>query len=415
MHRRAMAASRYKYCEESFETDTCSITMSPLHPTYPAFPIMPFLGFIAPLLPLAWIGTDNTGVILYAIWASLACLDRFINSVVWYGNALNPAPIYCDISSRFFIGVSVALPAASMCIIRRLYLISSMKYFLADARQKRWALIQDLSIVQMALEYTVEGHRFDIYENAGCWPHAYNVWPTYLITSSWPLVLGLIGIIYGISVIRITFRKRRGLNEILTRESIPRHRYNRLVLFACVPMCIVVIVTNLTLETVFPYKGWADTHADYSRVNQIPSILWRAYPRLAFTIETSRWFLVLCSIVFKFFGFFGFSGEAMTAYQKAFWTVVGYVGIARKEKRLTSFTISRKPPMASDVREMSFLQGSVNVLESMDPNTTGGSMTYPEKTENSKCNEDGSWNDGESILASPDVSPSSSDLDKGNA
>ncbi|TDL15048.1 STE3-domain-containing protein [Rickenella mellea] len=319
--------------------------MAPLHPTYPAFPIMAFLGFITPLVPLTWIGTDNTGVIMYAIWISLACLDRFINSIMWYGNTLNPTPIYCDISSRFVIGVSVAIPAASMCIIRRLYLISSMKYFLADARQKIRALIEDLLICVGIPILQMSGHRFDILEDIGCVPFPYNVWPTYLITYSWPLILGLIGMIYGALVLRIIFRKRRELNELLTHESIPRHHYNRLVIFACVPMCfttalaIVVIILNLITETVFPYRGWADTHAHYSRVHQVPAILWRANPRLEMILELNQWSLILCSTVF--FCFFGFSGEAMKAYRKAFWTVAGGLGFTQKDAQLTPLTTSR--------------------------------------------------------------------------
>ncbi|TDL15054.1 pheromone receptor [Rickenella mellea] len=326
--------------------------MAPLHPTYPAFPIMAFLGFLAPLIPLTWVGTHNTGVLMYAIWISLACLDRFINSVVWHGNALNPAPIFCDISSRFFVGVTVAIPAASLCIIRRLYLISSMKYFLANARQKRWALIEDLliclgiPILQMALEYIVEGsHRFDIYEDAGCWPELYNAWPTFLISYSWPVILGLVEMIYAVLLLRIIFRRQRELNDVLTRESIPRHRYNRLVAFACVPMCLTtplaltVVVIDLTKAPVYPYTSWADTHYYYSRVNQIPAILWRADPTLAIVVELPRWLLVLCSTIF--FCFFGFSGEAIKAYKTTFWALGGYIGIARKEVSLGPLTPQR--------------------------------------------------------------------------
>ncbi|TDL15049.1 STE3-domain-containing protein [Rickenella mellea] len=399
--------------------------MAPLHPTYPAFPIMAFLGFIAPLIPLAWIDFNNTGVVLYAIWASLACLDRFINSIVWYGNALNPAPIYCDISSRFFIGYTVALPAASLCIIRRLYLVSSMKYFLASTRQKNWALIQDLSIclgipiVQMALEYTMEGHRFNIYEDAGCWPDAYNTWPTYLTTFSWPPILGLIGIVYGALVLRIIFRKQRELNEVLTRGSIPRHHYNRLVFFACVPMCfttplgLTVVVLNLTRETVEPYKGWADTHYFYSRVDQVPALLWRADPRIALTIEISRWFLVLCSTVF--FCFFGFSGEAIKAYKSTFWTLAGYVGIERKGVTMATLEPQRNRPTSTDVIESdfhatSFTQDSDNGPDSAHPNTGESRITFPARNEIPEYDREGYPKTDEVDMTSTAFS---SDLEKG--
>ncbi len=35
------------------------------------------------------------------IWTGLACLNQFINSIVWRGNAINWSPIWCDISAKF--------------------------------------------------------------------------------------------------------------------------------------------------------------------------------------------------------------------------------------------------------------------------------------------------------------------------
>lgn len=69
-----------------------------MDPTYPLFPILAFLGFILVLIPLPWhLEAWNTGTCLYMIWAALACLNQAVNSVVWHGNALNVAPVWCDI------------------------------------------------------------------------------------------------------------------------------------------------------------------------------------------------------------------------------------------------------------------------------------------------------------------------------
>lgn len=45
------------------------------------------------LTHLAW----NTGTCLYMIWTGLACLNQFINSIVWNRNAINWSPTWCDI------------------------------------------------------------------------------------------------------------------------------------------------------------------------------------------------------------------------------------------------------------------------------------------------------------------------------
>jgi pheromone a factor receptor len=66
--------------------------------TYPLFPVFAFLGFVLSLIPLPWhLQAWNSGTCYFMIWTSLACLNQFVNSIVWAGNALNPAPWWCEI------------------------------------------------------------------------------------------------------------------------------------------------------------------------------------------------------------------------------------------------------------------------------------------------------------------------------
>lgn len=46
------------------------------------------------VLYLAW----NAGTCMFMIWTGLMCLIFFINSIIWKDNAINVAPVYCDIS-----------------------------------------------------------------------------------------------------------------------------------------------------------------------------------------------------------------------------------------------------------------------------------------------------------------------------
>jgi len=97
------------------------------------------------------------------IWTGLACLNQFINSVVWNGNAVNRAPVWCDIckckdivdfkqsltdgiASRLIVGTAVAIPAASLCINRRLYHIASVTTVRINKAEKRRAVMVDLAI-----------------------------------------------------------------------------------------------------------------------------------------------------------------------------------------------------------------------------------------------------------------------------
>ncbi len=44
--------------------------------------------------------------------------------------------------------------------------------------------------------YIVQGHRFNIFENLGCYPAIYNTLPTYFLVYMWPILIGIISSVY---------------------------------------------------------------------------------------------------------------------------------------------------------------------------------------------------------------------------
>ena len=105
-----------------------------------------FIAFILVCVPFPWHWeAQNAGTCIYMFWAALACLNLFINSVVWARNAINWAPVWCDIcafhpldnspiveannvlklASRIILAVGIGIPAASLCINRRLFYIAA--------------------------------------------------------------------------------------------------------------------------------------------------------------------------------------------------------------------------------------------------------------------------------------------------
>jgi len=303
------------------------------------FSAFAFLGFVVCAIPLPWHWESwNTGTCLFMIWTGLACLIQFINSVIWTGNAINWAPVWCDICTRFMVGSTVAIPAASLCINRRLYHIASVQAVTITRAEKRRAVIVDLCIglgiplLQMCVQYTVQGHRFNIYEDIGCLPFSYNIWPSYLAVHAWPVVIGLISIFYCLSSIRAFYRRQSQFNKLLAlNKNLNPTRYLRLMCMASVevlctvPLASYFIYLNVTSPPgVQPYKGWADTHRFFSRVNQIPAILWRYDGTGELALEMTRWVVIFCAFIF--FGFFGFADEARKHYRIAFQTLAKTVG-----------------------------------------------------------------------------------------
>ncbi|KAG6916884.1 hypothetical protein DXG01_004793 [Tephrocybe rancida] len=281
----------------------------------------------------------NTGTCLYMAWAGLANLNLFINSTIWNGNAINWAPVWCDISTRFFLGVVVALPAASLCINRRLYQIASVRSVTVTKAEKRRAVMVDLAIglgipiVFMATQYIVQGHRFDIYEDIGCFPATYNTPVAIVLVSLPPVLIGCVSAVYSILAIRAFAKSRRQFQELLSgSNNLNSNRYIRLMMLAgietalTVPVGLVAIYQNSVIGHVYPWLGWADTHSNFSRVVQVPAVIWRSNGDSVRNLELDRFFTVLCACIF--FSFFGFAEEARKHYRSGAQSVAKRLGIS---------------------------------------------------------------------------------------
>ncbi|KAI0053512.1 STE3-domain-containing protein [Auriscalpium vulgare] len=302
------------------------------------FSAFSFIGFLFCAVPFSWhLESWNAGTCLYMAWTGLGCLNAFINSVVWNGSARNVAPVWCDISTRFMIGLNVAIPAASLVINRRLYKIASMSAAMITPAEKRRGVIIDLSIglgiplLEMILQVIVQGHRFDIYEDVGCFPVTYNTPPAYPLVFCWPLVIGIVSLTYSAAAVCLFWKRASQFKDIVSsNRNLNQNRYLRLIalstteMVCTIPLSVYSLYLNSHVFSISPWLGWADTHFDFGRVGQFSDVQWRMDPVEQAAIELSRWLIVFCA--FAFFAFFGFADEARKHYLLAYASVCNKVG-----------------------------------------------------------------------------------------
>ncbi|CCM02272.1 uncharacterized protein FIBRA_04357 [Fibroporia radiculosa] len=306
--------------------------------TYPLFSVFAFLGFLIALVPLPWhIQGWNSGTCIYMLWSSFACMIQFVDSVVWSGNVDNPAPVWCDISTKFLIGAGVGIPAASLCINRRLFKISRMNAATVTRKEKLRAVYEDLAIgvgipiLVMVLHYVVQGHRFNILENVGCTPDIWNTPPAYPLVLMWPILLGCVSFIYASLTLRAFWRRRAQFSELLAaNSSMSTSRYFRLMLLCCVEMACTVPLSAFSIyinnmdDPIQPYVSWANAHYNFSFVEQIAAIIWTSNRASYISVELSRWIYPFSA--FLFFALFGFAEEARRHYRMAFWAIAKRLG-----------------------------------------------------------------------------------------
>ncbi|KAF4588478.1 a-factor receptor [Pleurotus pulmonarius] len=256
-------------------------------------------------------------------------------------------------ATRLTVGISVAIPAAALCIYRRLYKIASVQTVALSP------IGLGIPFTQMALQIIVQGHRYDIWEDVGCLPRTFNTPPAYPLSFLWPLVIALISAVYCILTLRAFMIRRAQFRQFLSaNSSLTMNRYFRLMALATVELVINTSLnaygTYLTISsnTIQPWRGWDDAHFDWYLVDTFPAVLWRMSTRNIISLEMGRWSVVFCSILF--FAFFGFADEARKNYKIAYFTVCRVLRIPTKSKLVSmdsfqSFTLPSDEPTSEDI------------------------------------------------------------------
>ncbi|KAL0952925.1 hypothetical protein HGRIS_007139 [Hohenbuehelia grisea] len=355
-----------------------------LDPTYPLFPICAFLGFLVSLIPLPWhIQAWNAGTCMYMFWTAISCLIEFVNSLVWKGNIENPAPVWCDISSKLLLGAGIGIPASALCISRRLYSIASAKTASITRQDKRRAVIVDLCIALgipvliMILHVVVQPHRFDILEDIGCYAVIYNTLPAYFLYFMWPVVLGSVSFVYSSLTLRCFWIRRVQFGQLIaSNPNMNMSRYFRLMLLAVMdilctlPLGIYSIYISTHGIPLAPWISWEETHFDFGRVATVPAIFWRSDKSFEIAVELTRWIYVFSA--FLFFALFGFASEARKNYGNVIWWCAGKVGISQPATKHDKSSVPswRKPLHANANASGSSLPVFVNKGQASPANTT---------------------------------------------
>ncbi|RPD60895.1 STE3-domain-containing protein [Lentinus tigrinus ALCF2SS1-6] len=308
------------------------------------------LGFILISVPLYWhLEAWNVGCVLYIFWMGGQCLIQFINMMIWRDNAINVAPVWCDITTRFNIASSLGVCCASLVINRRLYHIANVSAVSITRADKRRNLLTDLAIglgipiIEVGLYWFYQGHRFDILEGIGCIEEYPNTWLAYVLYVCWPIPIGLVSATFCILTLRAFFQRRRQFNELMaSNNNLTFNRYFRLMGLASIeilftiPLTIYNIVENLRVAPIYEYRGLADLHYKFSRVNSMSAIAWRSSPELIKVMNFRVWAPIGCALLF--FCFFGLAEEARKHYKLALSSVAKRVGITTMDRSGSGFT-----------------------------------------------------------------------------
>ncbi|KAI0035538.1 STE3-like pheromone receptor, partial [Vararia minispora EC-137] len=300
------------------------------------FIVFGFISFILAFIPFYWhLRAANVGTCLFMAWAGLSCLNSSINAIIWNHNVINSAPVWCDISTRFMVGVSMGLPASCLVILARLYKISSLKSAQMTRGERHRELIMDLSVglglpvLHTTLEVVINANRFQIWEGYGCTAEPWPTWLTWLIFYPWPFVVTVVACIFGgLAYWHLRRRALQAQEFESSNRAINSARYQRLLSMTAVVLTFTLIVGIGALWTyaqlpLQPQITWAEVHADYDDIVVVPRALMTSTQ--LFGLEMQRWAAVISALVF--FAFFGLADEARLHYRKAYTTLCSVTGL----------------------------------------------------------------------------------------
>lgn len=116
-------------------------------------------------------------------------------------------------------------------------------------------------------------------------------------------------------------------------------------LMCTIPISVFQIYLNATASPLLPWRSWADTHYNFSRVVLFPAVIWSQNHAFHIAAEITRWAPVCCAMVF--FLFFGLAKECRNNYHKLFRSVLLKCHITNEDDRQLSTKPSGAPKFVS--------------------------------------------------------------------
>nr|WPS94692.1 Pheromone A receptor [Naematelia aurantialba] len=378
---------------------------------HPDYAIWTCIAFFAVVLPSPWHWRmANVSTMSLIVWLALVNLILFINTIVWRDNYEDHSPIWCDISSRLLSLVNFAIPACSLSQMMRLESVASARRSVVSASDRTRRMYREAALcigyplLMLPILSTVQGHRYDIYENQGCRQPFYYSWLGYLISFALPMAMSVVSCIYGgeSDLDSVMFLPSDILSGLAVRWFLVRRlqfrallasadsglnisRYFRLVALALVEMVLLLTLNIISVVLTKPSDGlrlsnsWTTVHADYDLISQYPegTATEQGFASNSLLIYS----IVLYSIVF--FVFFGMGEEAIAEYSRVWmWMLRTRRGIIHSEATPASMpslgskvtTASGRPWMAPSAPDDDVMFSETKLVARDDSQSMGISI-----------------------------------------
>ncbi|OAV88334.1 hypothetical protein PTTG_09693 [Puccinia triticina 1-1 BBBD Race 1] len=293
------------------------------------------------------ISQGHSGPASFGFWAITLNILAFTNGVIWRNDALDRAPVLCDISSKISEVGPLGLLIANCCIIRYLASILTPNRSIEEPQQKRRRILFDYGlslgfpILTAAGSVVYQVGRYQINNLAGCSSASALVWPTFILSIVWPLVFCGISCCYSLYVLYCLIQRHRDIRKLVNCSGSPLNvsRFARMgvlsVTYFCVATPCAVYGTLETIAATGPYVPWISWSTVHNEDNKLSMV--RQYPLYQYQLRD--WLPIVAGLMV--ICFFSCGAESVLMYYK-----VGIACVARfataKDKVARCMNLSRK-------------------------------------------------------------------------
>lgn len=170
--------------------------------------ILGFLVLALDIPPLIWhFKHRNFAPVVLISFMSLMNLQNVINALIWHDNDFETwfsGVGLCDVEVKLTVASATALPAATLCILKKLANVMDTRNVIVSptqAQQRRALMLEaglciGIPVLSIISHFICQPVRYAILEVAGCTPAGSETWPTIFLLLLPPILLTTAAVYY---------------------------------------------------------------------------------------------------------------------------------------------------------------------------------------------------------------------------
>ncbi|KAL4257008.1 G-protein coupled receptor 4 family protein [Pleurotus pulmonarius] len=222
----------------------------------------------------------NTPTSTLIVWFFICNLIHGVNAVIWKGNVDIKIPIWCDITTRLLLGANVGLPAAFICIARKLEFVSSQREPPPGGQNKRVQIAIDIAlcivlpIIYILLHYIAQDRRFDLVRDLGCFASIHPSTPALIIVWLPPLLTCSIALLFCGITIHNSFRISTSSfgSHVSSRSAYTSSIFIRTLIISLITSAVLGLTSLFALFSppkLSNWSSWRNVHEKFYDIDII--------------------------------------------------------------------------------------------------------------------------------------------------